>query len=336
MENIEEYIYHFGLDHLEIYGTSKDDDFIISKKVKTFLGYDIEHHFNIPKYTYKIIFKKDNDTIYAYYKGIKFQTIPTKDYIIIYSTWFRLILEEDIKFFLLQFNLWRVKRFDIAADLLIDINSVLWTFKELNQRWATFNGPGWEIETQYIWDKKRRNKRQLIRIYDKIKDIQNRRKNTLYQDYLLQKNVTRVELEIRSELAKNRYYEYLFDVEVLLWIFKNYLWKHTTIFESLPWDKITLFQKKHEIINSNQYQSTVYRDKRNKVFIWHARGIFDMWYCPVRVLIWEQLIQDSTMRFLDANVVERIWEIEIDIKRDEHFRREEMYKRKSSKYKKDD
>ncbi len=336
MENIEEYIYHFWLDHLEIYGTFKDEDFIYEKLTKQINGYDIEKNFNIPKYEFKILFKKESETVFVYYKWLKEQSIPTKDYVIIYSTWFRLILEEEIKFFLFQFNLWRVRRFDIAVDLLIDINSVLSNFKELNQRWATFNGPGWEIETQYIWDKQRRNKRQLIRIYDKIKDTQNRKKNALYKDYLLQEHVTRVELEIRSELAKNRYWEYLFDIQVLLWILKNYLWKHTSIFESLPGDKITLFQKKDKNIDSKKYQSTIYRDKRNKVFIWHAKSIFEMWYCPVRILLWEQLIQDSTKKFLDKDVVERIWEIEIDIKRREHFKRQEIYERRLSNYKKYD
>jgi hypothetical protein len=43
----------------------------------------------------------------------------------VYSTGFKLILEEEIKFFLLQFNLGRVKRFDIAADILMNIKDTL-------------------------------------------------------------------------------------------------------------------------------------------------------------------------------------------------------------------
>jgi hypothetical protein len=80
---------------------------------------------NIPKYHYKVTFIYESDTVFAYYKGLKNQSIPTKDYVIVYSTGFKLILEEEIKFFLLQFNLGRVKRFDIAADILININKTL-------------------------------------------------------------------------------------------------------------------------------------------------------------------------------------------------------------------
>ncbi len=336
MKNIEEYIYHFWLDHLEIYWTFKDEYFLNSIEVRKIWWYDIERVNNVPKYKYKILFKRNLETLFAYYKWDKEQNIATKDYVIVYSTGFKLILEEEIKFFLYQFNFWRVKRFDIAVDLLIDINSVLSNFKELNQRWATFNWPNWEIETQYIWDKQRRNKRQIIRIYDKIKDTQNRKKNLIYKDYLNQEHVTRVELEIRSDLAKNRYWEYLFDIQILLWILKNYLSKHTEIFDSLPWEKITLFQKIDKNIDPKKYQSTIYRDKRNKVFIWHARSIFEMWYCPVRILLWEQLIQDSTKKFLDKDIVERLWELEIEIKREQHFKRQEIYERRLANFKKDD
>lgn len=336
IKNIEEYLYHFGLDHLEIYWTFKDELFIESHLVKIIAWYEIERFYNIPNYHYKIIFKKDWETIFAYYQWLRVQTIPTKDYVVIYSTWFRLILEEEIKFFLLQFYLWKVKRFDIASDLLIDIDSVLWEFKELTQKWATFNGPNWEIETQYIWDKKKTNKRQLIRIYNKIKDTQNRKKNNLYQDYLTQPHVTRVELEVRSELAKNRNYLDLFDVQILLWILKNYLYKHTQLFESLPWEKITLYQKEYREISKDDFQATFYRDQRRKVFIWHAKSIFWMWYCPVRILLWESLIQNDTKKFLDKDIVEIIWELEITLKRDEQFKRNEISERRFANFKKNE
>mgnify|MGYP006410454705 FL=1 len=334
IKNIEEFIFHFGLDHLEVYGTFKDEKFIDSHLVKIIAGYEIEKFYNVHHFHYKIIFKKDWETVFAYYKWIQMQTIPTKDYVIIYWTWFRLILEEEIKFFLLQFNLSKTKRFDIAVDLLIDIDSVLWEFKELTQRWATFNGPWWEIETQYIWDKKKRNKRQVIRIYNKIVDIQGKKKNNLYQDYLTQTHITRLELEVRSELAKNRHYSDLFDIQILLWILKNYIYKHSKIFEELPWEKITLFQKKYKEIPKEEFQATVYRDQRRKIFIWHAKSIFEMWYCPVRILLWESLIQEDTKKFLDRDIVEIIWELEITLKREEQTKRNRISDRRFANLKK--
>ena len=58
--------------------------------------------------------------------------------------------------------------------------------------------------------KNSKNRRSIIRIYNKKADIIAKGKNKLYQDYLLEENVTRVELEIRRELAKNYTIEELF------------------------------------------------------------------------------------------------------------------------------
>jgi hypothetical protein len=216
----------------------------------------------------------------------------------------------------------------------MNIKDTLWNFKELKQRWATYNWVQWEIETQYYWDTQKRNKRQIIRVYNKIREIQKNKKNKNYQGYLEQDCVTRIELEIRSELAKNRYYLYLFDVKIMLWIFKNYLSRHSDLFNDLPWDKITLFQKKDENIDPKNFQSSIYRDKRNKIFLWHAKSIFEMWYCPVRMLLWAELIQDDTKKFLDKDIVERIWEIERHIKTINHFKKQEITANKFSNWKK--
>jgi hypothetical protein len=64
--------------------------------------------------------------------------------------------------------------------------------------------------------KNSKNKRQLIRVYDKIRDIKEKKKIALYKDYLIEKNVTRVELEIRPELAKVRQYLDVFDNALLI------------------------------------------------------------------------------------------------------------------------
>jgi len=64
--------------------------------------------------------------------------------------------------------------------------------------------------------KNSKNKRQLIRVYNKNLDIIQKQKIGLYQDYLLFDDITRIELEIRSELAKNRHYKELFDDALLI------------------------------------------------------------------------------------------------------------------------
>ena len=305
IENIEEHIFHFGLDELEVYGTFKDESFIASNEVKIINWFYIRRH-HVEKYMYKLVFfqdehdfKANKNALFAYYKWIEAQAIPTLDYVVVYWTGFRLLSEDRILFFLDQFYLIKTKRFDIAIDLDIKISSVLDEFETLKQRWATFNGQWWEIETRYIWEKqKTKNKRQLIRVYNKIADITSRKKNEIYADYLLNNDITRIELEVRSELAKNMNYVDLFNTTILLWIFKNYLHKHTSLFHELPWNNTTLYVKKYEKIDPELYQSTYYRDKRRKIFLWHAKLIFNLWYCPIRVLIAEWLIKESTQMAL--------------------------------------
>ncbi len=303
IENLESHIFHFGLDTLEIYGTFKDELFIASNEVKIINWFYIRR-LKIDKYMYKILFFKDEydfkesqNTLFAYYKWISQQAIATLDYLVVYSTGFRLLSEDRILYFLDQFYLWKTKRFDIAVDIDIEISKILETFSKLSQRWATFNGQNGEIETRYIWEKqKTKNKRQIIRIYNKIADILAKRKNDIYSDYLLNNHMTRVELEVRSELAKNIDYMDLFNSTILLWILKNYIYKHSKIFEELPWDKTTLYVKRYEKIDPELYQSTYYRDKRRKIFLWHAKLIYNLWYCPVRSLISEWLIKESTLK----------------------------------------
>jgi hypothetical protein len=60
------------------------------------------------------------------------------------------------------------------------------------------------------------NKRYIVRVYDKLKDIIEKKKTNLYQNYLQEDAVTRVELEIRPELAKNIGYEKLFQTSELI------------------------------------------------------------------------------------------------------------------------
>ena len=333
IKNIEEHIFHFGLDHLEIYATSKDELLMTSDEVEKICGYYIRR-VSVEKYLYKIIFYKDKydyennkNHLFAYYKWIWTLSIPTRDYIIIYSTWFRLISEDKILFFLDQFNLLQTKRFDIAVDILKDIQEVLNTFKEINQKSAVFNWTKWEIETLYIWEKKySKNKRQLIRVYDKIKDIRNKKKNEIYANYLVNEPITRIEIEVRSELAKNVYFLDLFNNKILLRIFKNYIHKHCNIFDELPWEKITLYKKKYAKIDPELYQSTYYRDKRKNIFIWHAKLVFNLWYCPIRVLIAEWLIKDTTKDLIWIDNFEKILEKE---KRARELAKEEKYIREN-------
>jgi len=51
------------------------------------------------KYKYKIIFNKDDYSYFAYYKGLpksEKQPVATRDYIVVYSTAFKLLEYEEI------------------------------------------------------------------------------------------------------------------------------------------------------------------------------------------------------------------------------------------------
>ena len=330
--NIENEIHHFWLDHLEVYGTFKYEWELFDK-----LDFDNSNYWELEDYTftknevtrfeYKIIFTKGNYSLFAYYKWIprsKKQPVWTKDYITIYSTAFKLMEYEEILYFLeYYFNLQHCRRFDICIDLKIDIEDLLKNFNEY-RTWREYK-KSWKLETRYIWEVKNSlNKRQLIRVYDKFKDIIVKKKLKLYEDYLIEKKITRVELEVRQELAKNISYKEVFNNLLLVWIFKNYLNKHTNIFDGIKSEKITLYRPKIKL-DPESFQSLYYKTQRKNIFIWHARTIFNMWFCPVRILIWEWYISDKTRISLWVETIHDIIHKEIEAK---NKARHNMYVRK--------
>lgn len=319
--NIENDIFHFWLDHLEVYGTFKYESELFDK-----LDFDNSNYWEledyiftkneVQKFKYKIIFSKDNYSLFAYYKWIpksKKQPVWTKDYITIYSTAFKLMEYEEILYFLdFYFDLKHCRRFDICIDLKIDIEQLTKYFNDFDT-WREYK-KSWKLETRYIWEVKNSlNKRQLIRIYDKFKDIVAKKKLKLYEDYLIEKEITRVELEVRQELAKNVSYQEVFNDALLVWIFKNYLLKHTNIFNDIETDKITLYRPKIKLDPEN-FQSLYYKTQKKNIFIWHAKTIYNLWFCPVRVLIWEWYIQDKTKILLWAETISDLHNIERDLR----------------------
>ncbi len=334
--DIQNDIIHFWLDHLEVYWTfKKEDDYFDKLDFDNSNYWELEEYNftknEVPKYKYKIIFSKDNFTLFAYYKWIPKwwkQNVDTKDYIVVYSTAFKLMEYEEIAYFLeVFFDLKHCRRFDICIDIKNDINTILNYFSE-HDTWREYK-KSWFIETRYIWEVKNSlNKRQLIRIYDKKKDLLVKRKTKLYEDYLDIENITRIEVEIRQELAKNKYYQDLFDNSLLIWIFKNYLYKHSKIFDCIDWEKVKLKYREKRKLNKELSQTLYYKNFRKSVFIGHAKTIFEMWFCPVKILIWEQLIQSRTKKALWEEIVDRLYEIEIRIKSDSLF---QINKRKNKK-----
>lgn len=327
--DLKDKVFHFWIDHLEIYWTFKNEN-IFKKLDFDNSNYSEMWNFTylktkVPRYLYKIIFFKDNYSMFAYYKWDNKQTIPTKDYIVIYSTAFR--LNENILLFLeSNLELLHCRRFDICLDIKYEINSLLKYFID-NSTWRDYKN-SWNIETRYYWQvRNTKNKRYIIRVYNKILDIIEKRKHKLYWDYLLEKYITRVELEIRPELAKKvNYRELLTDKSILIWIYKNYLCKITDIFKQIKWENITLFNNQYKKLSIEDYQSSYYKHFKRNIFKWHSKTIYELWYCPIRILILEWLIQKETINLLWENIIENIENLEFNVK---HKAETDFYNRNS-------
>lgn len=293
--DIQNDVIHFWLDHLEIFATSKHE-----KELFDILDFDNSNYWEledytftkneVPKYEYKILFTKDNYSLFAYYKWkpkSKKQPVATRDYLVVYWTAFKILSIDEIQYFMeWYFELFHARRFDICMDLKKDITQTLKCFNDF-KTWREYKKQ-WRTETRYIWELKKSNKRQIIRIYDKLLDIRAKQKLKLFFWYFDYKDtwVTRIELEVRQELAKNvPYYALFHNQSVLYGIFKNYLCKHTKILNKIDVEKISLY-KEPEKIDAEKFQSLYYVTQQVNHFLWHARTIQEMWFCPTRVIIW--------------------------------------------------
>lgn len=294
--------YHLGLDHLEIYAHFYDDskfdgiDFDNSN-YGTLWEYTFTKN-EVPKYLYKILFTKDNFPMFAFYKWKNNWAVTTKDYVCLYSTFFKTHTIEEVTRILYSYFRMPpknpIRRFDVCLDLLIPIEKITQSFNTTKQRWATFIGEWWKIETQYIWEKQKSlNKRQILRIYDKKKDILVKWKNTLYQDYLLRKDITRMELEVRRELAQNYTFEELLIPENLLGLLINYFEKHTNIFSKLTIDWISLYRAVKKVDFSLIQANTEWM-RRVATYLGHSRWLLKRWLCPVYALLEANIIHEET------------------------------------------
>jgi len=308
MTNVKpiKHIHHLWLDELEVYATFLNEEI--------FIGVDFDNSNQIffwdyscikvenPRYEYQILFSQNNINLFSYFKGKLKQTIKTKDYVVFYGSCFRIYGKDfvfDTLLSLFKFSDKHIfRRFDICADFLLPISTILSKFKKIGQKWAHFYDSNWEVETEYIWVKKNsKNRRSIIRIYNKKADIIAKGKNQLYQDYLLEDNVTRVELEIRRELAQNYTLKELFVDDNLIWILKNYLWRHTSIFEECEIEKISLYRKP-KTVDFAMIQAYGESLLRVRMFLGHARGLLERWLCPVYALLDKGIIDTKTYTIL--------------------------------------
>jgi len=328
--NVKTNIIHIGLDHLELFANciheeqlfdSLDFDNSNVGELEDYVYFKTE----VMNYAYKIMFSYEWYPVFAFYKWDSKANIPTKDYLVVYGTAFKILAEKDIRYFIEWYfeNITHLRRFDICFDTPHFVMDILKRFSHYKWKGASFYDENWDTATQYFWEKQKgRNKRSIVRVYNKILDIVQSKKIKLFKDYLQFDVVTRIELEIRPELAKNISYEDIWKPEIQQAIFKNYLSRRTKLFDFLPVEKLSLFKKKDISIDSEDYQGLYYKTQRKGIFLWLAKAIFNLWFCPVRVLIEAWYVQPKTLSILWVFAVDQITLMEKKLKQEFFLRKQ--------------
>ncbi len=308
-------IFNFNVDEIEIYWTFSNYKELLKWLNSTNSDYTIFEEFtvsmqdNLKDYEFKIDFIKNNFKCYGFYvwKSINAH-IKTRNYFVVYWAWLKIIpLNEIIDFIDTYIDLdeidikkWNkhntMKRFDLAIDIKKDISSIVKNFHHLEQKWAKYFWNKWELETYYIWEyTKRLNKRILIRIYDKIKDIKQKQKQSLFWEYLFEDNITRIELEFRSELLRYLNIHQLLDRSYIYDLFTSYINKHTNIFDNIRDKNITKLKYLNKKIDLEELQhNQVLKERYIRSFLWYSKNILELWCCPVDILFQEWIISQTT------------------------------------------
>jgi hypothetical protein len=308
-------IFNFNVDEIELYGTFSNYETLIEWVNSTnsdfikFLDFTVKKSDNLKDYHFKLEFWKNNYPCYAFYVWKQLNAkIKTRDYFIVYWSAFKIIeLNEIVDFIDTYLELdyidqkkWNrfntLKRFDLAIDIKKDISEIVKNFNDLTQKWAKYFWNKWELETYYIWEyKKRNNKRLLIRIYDKLKDIKQKQKQDLYGDYLLEENITRIELEFRKELISSLKLNQLLDRSYIYNLLILYLNKHTKIFDNIKTKEVEKLKATNKKVNLEELKyDDILKDRYITAFLWYARNILKIWSCPVDILLSKSVISDLT------------------------------------------
>jgi hypothetical protein len=331
MNKVLDNIYHLGLDELELYCSfPMKEDIVIEFQRNGYNSFklwlfevDVIDH-GIKGYRYKIIFKINEDDMFAFYQGKKNGAVFTRDYLCVYSTWIRVLwLPEVLKliqeYFVIDHTRPYLCRFDISIDIALPIADILRKFKQVNQTGAEFYDSNWWIQTKYIGKKKiTQNRNSLIRVYDKIADIKAKDKYDIFSDYMKFPYMTRIELEIRKDLARNITLEEIVVEDNLKAIFAQYVGKHSEVFNALSDIKISLYkaiQKEDKFLTRREIR----KSRKMKMFLGLAKNLREHHLCPV-----EELLREGMFEHKVAFLAEKVPEVTAFLK---ELRREFFWER---------
>jgi len=325
-------IIYFNVDEIEIYGTFANYDKLMvwldddNSNIMFFEEFTLQKLEGIKDYEYKINFIYNSIPCFAFYVGTKVnEYITTRNYFKVHWSAFQIFELETIIDFINTYLLLdmvdkkknkkahTMKRFDLAVDVLFPVDFIVnKNFKKLNQKGTRYMGTKWELETYYIWAYKvRDNKNFLIRVYDKIKDIKLKRKQRLYPWYLEKDNITRIEIEFRSQVVSFLDFEDLLDTEKMFNLFIMYIKKHTKIFKNLKTQDVDKLKRINKYVDIEQLKyDRILRERYFNTYCGYSKNILEMWACPVDILIRNDFISDLTRRDIAKCIV---WE-ELSVK----------------------
>ncbi len=314
-------IYNFWVDYIEVLGTLNklnEINFWIweheGNKYTLFPGFKLRRDDRVTNYAYKIIFTYKEVDCYAYHVWQENWAITTVDYMAVYGTAFTLFpeLSEIVHFIESEMSISKLRRFDLATDVLFNIKDIHKGFRQLNQKWSIFFDEQWKVQTFYIWEKKKANNRyKLIRVYNKKDDILVKKRQKLFPDYLKQKDVTRVEVEIRAELAKTCTLNSLLDRSYMFDLFLTYISLHTKMFSWFKYEVTRLNQVNKKVSIEDLKVDEYLRERYVSIFIWYGKAIIEMWGCPVDILLRKWHLSDDTTKDIALSI--RNWEFRQDV-----------------------
>jgi hypothetical protein len=176
----------------------------------------------------------------------------------------------------------RLSRVDIACDLNISMKDFVKS--GYTTSFKKSNAYGIDIasgipETLYFGSKSLKNKRHLIRVYDKLKDSKSKGKFNLYKNYFSYKHVTRIEVEIRSTSCSllRLYHHDLFDEKLLKEIFTTLcINPKTTKFNIL--DGLNLKSSTIRKLSVKKEHSVLSQELRFKRLVGSAVGLYNNGY----------------------------------------------------------
>lgn len=299
-------IYYFGVDYIEALWTLKKIDEIQFRigdfdwNSKTiFPWFQIRKEDRVTNYEYKIVFNYKWIDCYAYHVWQENWAVTTEDYLAVYWIAFVIFpdLSEIIDFINNELDITWLRRFDLALDVLTNIKEVHKNFNKVKQKGSIFFDEHWDVQTFYIWEKKKKNNRyKLLRVYNKKDDILIKNRQRFYPDYLKKDNVTRIEIEIRSELAKNCTLESLLDRSYIFDMYLTYISRYTDIFKWLKFKETRLNQINKKVSIDNLRAEQYLKLRYINIFRWYAKTILDIWGCPVDLLLRGDLLSDDTKK----------------------------------------